>query len=118
MSLQLMRQATRASALLACLLIGACASGARDRAQLAERAEDFDRAVAEYTRALQERPDDPSLRRDLERAKLRAAQQHYAEGRRHAGLGNYDEALVEYQIAAEMNPLSGEIQDAVAGLRG
>jgi general secretion pathway protein D len=117
MSLQLMRQATRASALLACLLIGACASGARDRAQLAERAEDFDRAVAEYTRALQERPDDPSLRRDLERAKLRAAQQHYAEGRRHAGLGNYDEALVEYQIAAEMNPLSGEIQDAVRDTR-
>ena len=113
-----MTRLTHASAALAaCLLLTGCASAARDRAQLAERVEDFDRAVVEYTNALQERPNDPGLHRDLERAKLRSAAQHYTEGRRQSGLGNYDEALLEFQIAAEMNPQSGEIQDAVRETR-
>ena len=44
----------------------------------------------------------------LERAKMRAANDHFARGRRAAGLGKYDEALVEYQLAAELNPTSLE----------
>ena len=107
--------------LLAALLLGVglagCAAGARDRAQSAEQAENFDQAVVEYTRALQDRPDDRALRRDLERAKLRAAQRHYTQGRRHAARGNDYEALLEYQLAAELNPESGEIQDALRDTR-
>ena len=102
--------------MLATLLLGVwlagCATAARDRARSAEQAEDFDVAVVEYTRALQERPADRGLQRDLERAKLRAAQRHYTRGRRYASLGDYDEALIEYQIAVELNPASGDIQDA------
>ncbi|MEE2636608.1 MAG: hypothetical protein VYE68_05160 [Acidobacteriota bacterium] len=98
-------------------LTAACATGARDRARTAELAENFDEAVVEYTRALQDRPDDRQLQRDLDRAKLRAAQYHYAEGRRAAGLGNYDDALIEYQIASELNPESGDIQEAVRETR-
>ena len=79
--------------------------------------EDYDAAVIEYTRALRKRPADRGLQRDLERAKLRAGQYHYSQGRRQAGLGNYDDALVEYQIASEMNPESGEIQDALRETR-
>lgn len=94
-----------------------CTPGARDRARIAEQAEQFDEAVVEYTRALQDRPGDRTLQRDLQRAKLRAAQYHYAEGRRQAGLGNQDEALIEYQIAAELNPESGEAQDALRATR-
>ena len=100
-----------------CLVMAGCATGARDRARLAERGDNFDLAVVEYTRALQERPDDPALQRDLQRARLRAAEQHHALGRRQAGLGNYDEALVEYQIAAELNPASGDIQTALREMR-
>ncbi len=97
-----------------CLLLAAgCATTARDRARTAELAENFDEAVVEYTRALQDRPDDRTLQRDLERARLRAAQYHQAEGLRLAGLGNYEDALVEYQIAAELNPAGGDIQDAL-----
>ena len=99
-------------ALLAMLLLAGCATGARDRARSAEQAENFDEAVVEYTRALQDRPGDRALRRALERAKLRAAQRHYTRGRRYASLGDYDEALIEYQIAVELNPASGDIQDA------
>ena len=102
--------------MLATLLLGiwlaGCATGARDRARRAEQAENFDEAVVEYTRALQVRPGDRMLRRDLERAQLRAAQHHYTRGRRYASLGDYDEALIEYQIAVELNPASGVIQEA------
>jgi general secretion pathway protein D len=98
-------------------LLSGCATGARDRARTAERAENFDQAVVEYTRALQDRPGDTALRRDLERARLRAAQHHYAQGRRRTGQGDYQEALVEFQISAELNPDSGEIQDALRDTR-
>ena len=103
--------------LVASLALTGCATGAHDRARTAELSANYDAAVLEYTRALRERPNDRGLQRDLERAKLRAGQYHYALGRRQAGLGNYDDALVEYQIASEMNPNSGEIQDALRETR-
>lgn len=97
-----------------CLLLAAgCATTARDRARTAELADNFDAAVIEYTQALQERPNDRGLQRDLERAKLRAAQHHQAEGLRLAGLGNYEDALVEYRLAADLDPDSGAVQDAL-----
>ena len=97
-----------------CLVLAAgCATTARDRARTAELAENFDEAVIEYTRALEERPNDRTLRRDLDRARLRAAQYHQAEGLRLAGLGNHEDALVEYRIAAELDPSNADIQDAL-----
>ena len=116
------RAARRAgTALLATLLLGVglagCATGARERARSAEQAEQFDEAIVEYTRALQDRPGDRALRRDLERVTLRAALRHYTRGRRYAGLGDYNEALLEYQIAAQLNPASGEILDALRTMR-
>ncbi len=112
------RRAPSARARLAaaglCLVLAAgCATTARDRARTAELAESFDEAVIEYTRALEERPDDRNLRRDLERATLRAAQFHQAEGLRLSGLGNYEDALAEYRIAAELDPAGAGIQEAL-----
>ena len=90
--------------------LGGCASsGALRSGQRAELQKDYDRAVVEYTRALQNRPDDRTLRRVLERAKLRAAEVHFGRGRRLTAAGQYQEALVEYQIAFELNPSSGDI---------
>ena len=95
-----------------CLVLATgCATSARDRARTAELAENFDEAVIEYTRALEDRPDDRMLRRDLERARLRSAQIHQAEGLRLAGLGNHEDALLEYQIAAELDPSSEAVRD-------
>ena len=106
--------AARLAAAGLCLVLAAgCATTARDRARTAELAENFDEAVIEYTRALEERPRDRNLQRDLERAKLRAAQYHQAEGLRLSGLGNYEDALAEYGIAAELDPAGAGIQEAL-----
>ena len=74
----------------------------------AEQAQDYDRAVVQYTLALKETPDSVDARASLERAKLRASQFHLNNGRRNAAAGKLEEALLEYQIAAEMNPSSSE----------
>ncbi|MGE3472124.1 MAG: hypothetical protein AB7O28_17345 [Vicinamibacterales bacterium] len=98
--------------------LGACAArGAAQNGLAAERAQDYDLAVAEYTKAVRARPDDRTLHLALDRAKLRASQDHFSRARRHAATGRSEEALVEYQLAAELNPASGEIQDELRALR-
>src|SRR5690606_30622876 len=96
--------------LLLTLLATGCAAGqAFRRGQAAERADDFDRAVVEYTQALREDPDNRDIRLALNRVKLRASELHFTRGRRLAATGKFEEALVELQIAAELNPTNGEI---------
>jgi len=98
-------------------LLAGCATTAAVRAgQRAELAQDYDRAVIEYTRALQTDPDSADARQGLERARLRAAQDHYTRGRRHHAAGRLEEALVELQTAVELNPgdpTVNELLDAV-----
>jgi general secretion pathway protein D len=99
-------------------VFGSCAArGPMAQAKLAEQRQDYDLAVAEYTKAARARPDDRAVRLALDRAKLRASQDHFARARRHAATGRTDDALVEYQIAAELNPANGEIQDELRALR-
>ena len=70
---------------------------------------DYDLAVVEYTRALQEDPGDRDAQLALDRAKMRAAQAHYAEGRRLSRLSQWEAALAEYQIAHDLNPTVGDV---------
>src|SRR5215510_3674876 len=94
-----------AALLAVCALATGCASsGAMRRAHEAERAQDYDRAVVEYTKALRRRPDDMTARLALERAKLRASEEHFTRGRRFASTGKLDQALVELEVASELNP--------------
>jgi general secretion pathway protein D len=108
---------------LSCLLVAAlagagCATTSAIRSgERAEQLQDYDLAVVEYTKALQRKPDDRHLREALQRAKLRAAQDHYTRGRRLANVAKVDEALMEFQLAAELNPASKEIDDAVREAR-
>jgi general secretion pathway protein D len=109
-------QATvRADALRAALLIvavlglSACATtGAFRAGQRAERAQDYDRAVVEYTKAARERPNDVNARAALDRVRLRAAQEHYSRGRRFAAAERYEEAVIELQLASELNPTDSQ----------
>ena len=107
-----------AALLLVTLLLAGCATTASLRAgKNAELAQDYDRAVVEYTRALQQDPDSPSARQGLERSKLRAAQDHFTRARRHHASGRRDEALVELQLASELNPGDPAIADLLGTVR-
>src|SRR4029453_10223168 len=101
----LVRRAACLSLFAATLLAGACATTSAVRlGESAERADDFDRAVVEYTRAIRLNPDDRRARLGLDRVRVRASQNHLFRGRRLAAQERYEEAVVEYQIAAELNP--------------
>ncbi|MCC6991351.1 MAG: hypothetical protein IT181_20260, partial [Acidobacteria bacterium] len=107
-----------AVALIAGLLTASCASShALSQARAAEQQQDYDLAVAEYTKAARAKPNDRSVRLALDRAKLRASQDHFARARRHNATGHTEEALIEYQLAAELNPASGDIQNELRTLR-
>jgi general secretion pathway protein D len=100
------------------LLLQACTtSGAMSTARDAETRQDYDSAVAAYTAALRKDPDSKDARLGLERAKLRAAQDHFARGRRLSATGKLEEALIEYQIAAELTPANGDVQTELRTLR-
>ena len=111
--------ASRLAAILAlALALTGCATTASLRSgQQAEQAQDYDRAVAEYTAAFKKHPNDRTLQLVLDRAKLRAAQDHLARARRLEADNKPDQALVELQIAAELNPSSGDIDDALRKVR-
>jgi general secretion pathway protein D len=96
--------------LIAVVVTGCATTSAFKRGQQAEKADDYDRAVLEYSAALRQRPENASIRLALDRARLRAAESHFARGRRLLATGKYDEALLALQVASEMNPTDGEIE--------
>ncbi|MEE3203224.1 MAG: secretin N-terminal domain-containing protein [Acidobacteriota bacterium] len=85
--------------------------------QIAEREQNYDAAVIAYARAIQENPRDRDAQLSLERARLRAAQFHYNEGRRLSQNGEWDRALSEYQVAYEFNPTMGDIEREIRETR-
>ena len=87
------------------------------RAGDAERRQDYDVAVVEYTKAVRLRPNDTNARLALDRAKLRASQAHFIQGRRFVSLARLDQALAEYEVASELNPSNGEIDDELRSTR-
>ncbi len=112
------RRGRAAAILLLCALAAGCAaSAALRRGQAAERRQDYDLAVVEFTKAVRLHPDDVGARAALERAKLRASQDHFAKGRRLAATGKLDLALAEYELASELNPGSGDIDAELRSTR-
>lgn len=119
MSSRMLRASSRlAPLLLLPLLIAGCATTAAVRAgERAELAQDYDRAVIAYTRALQADPDNRDARQGLERARLRAAQDHFTRGRRHHAASRLEEALVELQAAVELNPGDPNVNELLDTVR-
>ncbi|HXG54221.1 MAG TPA: secretin N-terminal domain-containing protein [Vicinamibacterales bacterium] len=113
------RYAGRASlALAAIVLLSACATTSALRAgQRAERLQDYDLAVVEYTKAARARPDDRTARAALDRVRLRASQEHFYRGRRLAAAERNQEALIEFQLAAELNPTDSTVETALKDTR-
>ncbi|MFI5007269.1 MAG: secretin N-terminal domain-containing protein, partial [Solirubrobacterales bacterium] len=107
---------SRLPIVLLCAPLFACATSSAFRAgEQAERRQDYDRAVVEYSKAVHEHPDDLTYRRGLERARLRASNEHTNTARRLTARGLYKEALDEYRLALDLTPgspvLESEMKD-------
>jgi general secretion pathway protein D len=109
-----MRRALLVAALLPAL--GCATSAAFRSGEKAERLQDYDRAVLEYSRAVRQHPDNVQYVRALGRARLRASTEHANMARRLAGRGLYKEALDEYRLALDLNPQAAHIQQEMEDL--
>lgn len=72
--------------------------------QDAEKVRDYDKAVAEYLSALAKDPENIKYKIYLERAKLRASQIHFENGKKLHQAKQYPGAILEYQIAVQLDP--------------
>jgi general secretion pathway protein D len=104
--------------LISCVITAAgCASTSLKRAQAADDMRDYDVAVANYAKVAREHPNNRDAQLGLGRAKLRASEAHQTHGRRLMSQGRYDDALLELQIAAELNPSSDDAQTDLRKVR-
>lgn len=91
-------------AVVAVMLVSCAAGRAFKRGQQAAMAGDWDTAVAQYRRALQEDPDRPEYKIALERAMQNASRQHLERARVLEQKGQLEEAVFEYRKATEYEP--------------
>jgi general secretion pathway protein D len=113
-----MRRSGLAIVVLTALVASGCAASAALRhGRQAEQAQDYDRAVVEYTNAVRANPANVEARASLARVKQRAAQEHMTRARRLAALERYEEAVVEYQLSAELNPTDPLVATALREAR-
>jgi general secretion pathway protein D len=112
----------KATLVVVSLVVGAVAAGcaaatANHKAKDAEFRQDYDRAVVEYTKALRLKPNSDEARLGLQRVKVRAAEEHLQRARRLGALGRLDEAVIEYGIAADLEPTSSVIDEELKTAR-
>lgn len=103
-------------AVAALLATGCATSGAYRAGDNAERRQDYDRAVLEYSKAVHEHPDNLDYRKSLQRARLRASEDHTVSGRRLLNRGLYKEALDELHLAFDLNPTSSTLPREIAAV--
>jgi general secretion pathway protein D len=100
------------------VLVSGCATGAAMRAgQQAESLQDYDRAIVEYTKVLRDDPDNRSARQAMQRLRVRSSLEHLARARRLHANGRLEDAVVELQIAAELNPDNPEVTSLLTTVR-
>jgi general secretion pathway protein D len=86
------------------LMVGACAAPEIiQRAQEAERQENWDAAVAYYQSALEDHPNNLQYEMKLKRARLNASQSHQTAGKRLWDGGDLEQALLEYELAVQLD---------------
>ncbi|HTM04785.1 MAG TPA: secretin N-terminal domain-containing protein [Vicinamibacterales bacterium] len=108
---------SRLLALLAATMVAACVPSAMKAGHQAELLQEYDRAVVEYSKVVARKPDSVPAHDALQRAKLRASQDHLTRGRRLVANGKLDDAVSELQMAADLNPTSADVEDALRAAR-
>ncbi len=103
--------------LLAGLLSACATTSTLQQAQRAESLRDYDLAVAQYARLVREQPANVEARQGLDRAKLRASEMHLRRGRVLFHQGRLDDAVVEFQLANELNPTDAGVESELRAAR-
>ncbi|MGE5813059.1 MAG: secretin N-terminal domain-containing protein [Acidobacteriota bacterium] len=106
-----------AIAVAAAVALASCAPATLSAGRNAERLKDYDQAIVEYTKAVRAHPESKEARAGLERVRLLASQEHFTRGRRLAANGRTDQALLELQIASELNPTDSGIDAELRSVR-
>ena len=96
---------------------GCAAQKAYDRAQEAAKRGDWDRAVANYIQALNKEPDNAQYRVGFERARLSASQFHFQKAKDLVVSKNYEQSVIEYQIALDFDPTNQFIANELKNAR-
>jgi type II secretory pathway component GspD/PulD (secretin) len=102
---------------LASLAAGCGASRAYGHADHAARVGDWDTAVEYYRRAVQSKPQRSDYKIALQRAMINASNVHTDQARVFEARGQLDEALREYQRAAQYDPVSRALNAKVDELQ-
>jgi general secretion pathway protein D len=107
-----------AAVLAAALASEGCAAkwAYRKGKQEAEKG-NWDLAVARFTKALREDPDNIGYKIALERAKVQASRYHYAEGKKHLAAGQLERAADEFDIATKYDPSNQSVLDELTLVR-
>ncbi len=90
--------------LVLALAAGCGASRAAKDGRNAVRAGDWDAAVAHMTKAVQDDPDKPEYKIELERAMLQSSYVHLERARQLDQQGQFESAIVEYRRTTEFDP--------------
>jgi general secretion pathway protein D len=105
-------------AALAIFVLGGCAAQkAYNRAQDEAKRGEWDRAVAHYIEALHKKPDNPQYRVGFERARLAASQFHFQKAKQLTVDKNYEQAVIEYQLALDFDPTNQFIANELKNAR-
>ncbi len=87
------------------------------RANHAFRQHDWDTAVALYSKLIQERPDDIELQSRFWWARLKASQTHWLKAKTLRERGDLEKALVEYELAVDLDPTNGDLRNEFENLK-
>jgi general secretion pathway protein D len=90
-------------ALLA-LMTGCASHLASRQAEIAAQRGDWDQAVLQYLKAVDENPENLSYKSALLRAKMKASQEHFEKGKDFEKAGVVERAMIEYQQAVQLDP--------------
>ena len=100
----------------ATVLAGCASTGAFRQAETAAFNEDWEAAVDFYRQALQDDPNNPEYRIELERAMQNAARVHLSRARELEAQDQLPAALAEYRLAMGYEPTNGQVIATVAAL--
>src|SRR5262245_61093699 len=99
------RRAAGLAVLAAAVVLGGCATGKAYRLGEKEMAaQNYDRAVLLFSKAVSAEPESTRYKVALSRAKMKAAQEHFAKGQAYSKANKVEAAIAEFQQAVYLDP--------------